>query len=335
MTGGININTRIAQATKALSDIDSELAWEMAGTAADAAGVIDPTPTSDLIGAGIAVRNGDFLGAGLSVASMIPYLGDAAAKPIKAGRAAKRLMALKQAKVAAEKKLADLHGLKKQEEAAEAAAKEAKIGKDAKKPADREKDAAQDEKAATKDAKDKDCEDCGKAGKPLKKMKKVKVDPCFSPKKLDPTKAKEFTEQLKRQEDALNRMTIKDYNEARTYFENNKRSGTGKAQKDARNNYEKILKAKLLKEKIRTKVPDPRKAAEEEAKELMKNIAALHEPDMIAGGHDIVTNMGDRGVNSSIGSQWRNRVKSIDTETKKIPLSDQETTKMNVKLPIC
>lgn len=238
-------------------------------------------------------------------------------------------------KAVIEKVFADLNVLKKQEEAAEAAAKGAKIGKDAKKPADCEKDAAQDEKAATKDAKDKDCEDCGKAGKPLKKMKKVKVDPCFSPKKLDLSKAKEFAEQLKRQEDALNRMTEKEYNEARVYFDRNKRGGTGKAQKEACDNYEKVLKAKLLKEKIRAKVENPREAAEEEAKELMKNIAALHEPDMIAGGHDIVTNMGDRGVNSSIGSQWRNRVKSIDTETNKIPLADQEKTKMNVKLPIC
>ncbi|GGY55862.1 polymorphic toxin type 15 domain-containing protein [Pseudoduganella albidiflava] len=335
MTGGINLNTRIAQATKALADIDSELAWEMAGTAADAAGVIDPTPTSDLIGAGIALRNGDFLGAGLSIASTLPYLGDAAAKPVKAARATKRLLGLKKKKAVIEKELADLNVLKKQEEAAEAAAKEAKIGKDAKKPADREKDAAQDEKAATKDSKDKDCEDCGKTGKPLKKMKKVKVDPCFSPKKLDPSKAKEFSEQLKRQEEALNRMTVKEYNDARAYFEKNKRSGTGKAQKDARKDYEGSLISDLTEEYIEADVPNARDAAIKKAKELMKDIAALHEPDMIAGGQDVVTSMGDRGVNSSIGSQWRNRVKSIDVETQKIPLDVQSTTKMNVKLPIC
>nr|WP_307731920.1 polymorphic toxin type 15 domain-containing protein [Pseudoduganella sp. SL102] len=53
-----------------------------------------------------------------------------------------------------------------------------------------------------------------------------------------------------------------------------------------------------------------------------------------AGGKDIVNNMGDRGINSSIRAQWRNRVESIDTETKRIPANTQGTTMMSVKLPI-
>jgi len=40
---------------------------------------------------------------------------------------------------------------------------------------------------------------------------------------------------------------------------------------------------------------------------------------MVAGGKDIVTNMGDRVVNSSIGGQWKNRVKGLDTAAKAIP----------------
>ena len=34
-------------------------------------------------------------------------------------------------------------------------------------------------------------------------------------------------------------------------------------------------------------------------------MAALHDPDQVAGGfYNHITGMGDRGINSSIGSQW-------------------------------
>jgi hypothetical protein len=75
--------------------------------------------------------------------------------------------------------------------------------------------------------------------------------------------------------------------------------------------------------------------AKAEAKLKRKDIAALNEPDMIAGGKDAVTNMGDRNVNSSIGNQWRSRVSSLDDAVNKIDPVDAERTKMNVKLKNC
>jgi len=36
----------------------------------------------------------------------------------------------------------------------------------------------------------------------------------------------------------------------------------------------------------------------------MDAIAALHEPDQIAGGEPVCEELGDRRINSSIGSQW-------------------------------
>ncbi|SEN06483.1 hypothetical protein SAMN05428959_10129 [Duganella sp. CF517] len=143
MTGGFNLTERIQTVTKKLADVNAEMAWEAAGTAADVAGMVDPTPISDAVGAGIAIRNGDFLGAGLNVVGMIPYLGDAVAKPIKATRVAKRVLALKEKATLLTKELADLNALKKKEEAAELAAKEAKIAVDAKKAQDAEKAAAE------------------------------------------------------------------------------------------------------------------------------------------------------------------------------------------------
>lgn len=165
MTGGFNLTERIQTVTKKLADVNAEMAWEAAGTAADVAGMVDPTPISDAVGAGIAIRNGDFLGAGLNVVGMIPYLGDAVAKPIKATRVAKRVLALKEKATLLTKELADLNALKKKEEAAELAAKEVKISADAKKVKDAEKATAEQEKAIAK-AKDKDCEDCSKASTP-------------------------------------------------------------------------------------------------------------------------------------------------------------------------
>ncbi len=48
----------------------------------------------------------------------------------------------------------------------------------------------------------------------------------------------------------------------------------------------------------------------------MKSLAALHDPDMIAGGKDQVSRMGNKSVNSSIGPQWRHksRLKLMDSQ---------------------
>jgi hypothetical protein len=46
------------------------------GLTADVAGIFDPTPISDGVGGVISLAKGDWLGAGLSVLGMIPYIGD-------------------------------------------------------------------------------------------------------------------------------------------------------------------------------------------------------------------------------------------------------------------
>jgi N-acetylglucosamine kinase-like BadF-type ATPase len=52
------------------------------------------------------------------------------------------------------------------------------------------------------------------------------------------------------------------------------------------------LIAELTEENVLANVPNARDAAIKKANELMKDLAALHEPDMISGGKDVVTNMG-------------------------------------------
>ncbi|WBS04791.1 hypothetical protein OU994_11185 [Pseudoduganella sp. SL102] len=158
-----DIRKQIAEATEALAKADTELKWELAASAADVAGMVDPTPTSDLIGAGLAVRKGDWFGAGMSVASMVPYVGDALAKPAKAVRAAKKINALRETLAKMTAKLAELKKAEKQAEAAEAAAKEAKIAKEASEAALEKsaKQTADGQNGAAKAGKDNDCENCG------------------------------------------------------------------------------------------------------------------------------------------------------------------------------
>ncbi len=69
---------------------EREIAREAIKAGVDVAGLLDPTPTSDLISAGMSIDEGDYWGAGLSFISVIPYLGDAIAKPIKAARMARK-----------------------------------------------------------------------------------------------------------------------------------------------------------------------------------------------------------------------------------------------------
>jgi hypothetical protein len=75
-------------ALREIERINREMAWEAAKTAADLAGLVDPTPISDTVGGLMALKDGDFLGAGLSLLSWVPYAGDAIAKPIKGSRTA-------------------------------------------------------------------------------------------------------------------------------------------------------------------------------------------------------------------------------------------------------
>jgi len=57
-------------------EASSMSATEYATTTADIAGIFDPTPASDTIGAILSLAQGDLLGVGLSVLGYIPYAGD-------------------------------------------------------------------------------------------------------------------------------------------------------------------------------------------------------------------------------------------------------------------
>lgn len=124
-------------------------------------------------------------------------------------------------------------------------------------------------------------------------------------------KTEEYVRQLQRQIDGLNNMTP---NELLDNLDSVKRGGY--AQQEAREKYEARLYKRMLEEE--TKPGVSKETAEAIAgsrtRNSMKSLAALHEPDIVAGGKDVIgiaedglPSMGNKYVNSSIGSQWRHR----------------------------
>ncbi|ATB40253.1 hypothetical protein CYFUS_005701 [Cystobacter fuscus] len=73
----------------------SDLKWELAQSAVDAAGLVDPTPISDAIGAVMSAARGDWFGAGMSLVSMLPYAGDAIGKTAKGAKVLARIATLR------------------------------------------------------------------------------------------------------------------------------------------------------------------------------------------------------------------------------------------------
>lgn len=165
-------------------------------------------------------------------------------------------------------------------------------------------------------------------------MKKHEVK-CF--KKNEKGDPDEYDRQLADQERGLNDLTVQEYLEGRERFKDIGRKGTGDAQAKARVEYSKELSDTY--EKQLNKKGITGQAAQEQAAKMaadkMSTLAALHNPDMIAGGKDVVTSLGDRGVNSSIGAQWKDRVADLDKAAQGIPESERGNTKMNAKLKRC
>ncbi|EPA8594098.1 polymorphic toxin type 15 domain-containing protein [Vibrio parahaemolyticus] len=181
--------------------------------------------------------------------------------------------------------------------------------------------------------------------KSLRTMKRFKV-PCFKPgsKLKNSFKGREreleshFARQLKHQENGLNDLTVGEYIENRTRYKEIKRAGTGMAQEDFRKIFSDELKESLNDSYLdRMTANEAKKEAESRSAEIMENLAALHDPDMIAGGKDNVSRMGDKGVNSSLGSQWRSqsRLAQMDAQAQKALETLGPDAKMNVSLERC
>jgi hypothetical protein len=174
-----------------------------------------------------------------------------------------------------------------------------------------------------------------------KAMKKHEVA-CF--KKNKKGDMAEYDRQLNAQQSGLNKMTAKEYLDNRKAYAEIGRKGTGKAQANARAKF-KIAHFKRKEVELRAKGLRGQ-ALLDKASELtnsdMKTLHALHNPDMVAGGNDVVFDLGDAGVNQSIGSQWKTtgsdpmtRVELIDIQAEEALAAQRPDTNMNVDLQRC
>lgn len=162
----------------------------------------------------------------------------------------------------------------------------------------------------------------------MTRIKQIEVDFNYNPKYDEG----EFARQLADQEKGMNELTVDEYLKNRDRYINEGRAAEGsKAQQVAREN------AYLEKVKELRKSGLTQQEAEIKAQEWIDTQAALHNPDQIAGGYPSnVGGMGDSAINSSIGIQWRYRIKAVDEQiqaiAKKMTETEKKNTYLNVKL---
>jgi type VI secretion system secreted protein VgrG len=77
--------------------------------------------------------------------------------------------------------------------------------------------------------------------------------------------------------------------------------------------------------------------AEARTNDIMATLAALYDPDLKAGGADVIRGIGNANVNSSLGSQWSksNRVEEMDKAAREALAKHGPDAKMNVTLERC
>jgi hypothetical protein len=181
-----------------------------------------------------------------------------------------------------------------------------------------------------------------KCFKPSKDLLKKSKDP----KKLE----KEFYRQLKDQEAGINKMSVSEYlknrktlNELTQEYGHTKARAIltkgGKAQREAReeltNEIKDSVKVSLSKQGIAGRKAE--EIATQKAEEQLEQLAALHDPDLIAGGSDKISRVGDASVNSSIGSQWSKdgRVETLNKAAEAKLKAEGPDAKMDIKLTRC
>lgn len=150
---------------------------------------------------------------------------------------------------------------------------------------------------------------------------------------------KEYNKQLKAQQDALNSMSLEDYKIARdAYKDMGRNPDAAAAQVKFGEDFEALVRQRITRSLL-SKNKDFKTASAEaavRAKQIRSELAALHEPDMVAGGWstEIPVRMGSPGVNSSIGASWPSRLGALDDAVDAAIANGAGTANMNVRLEI-
>ncbi|CAI8844983.1 Novel toxin 15 [Pseudomonas sp. IT-P2] len=257
---------------------------------------------ADLANAGVSAARGDYVGAGLSLLSAIPFVGYAGT----AGKATRYGAKMAETSGKAGKEIAD-------RTAKEAAARKTK-----------------EEAARTQG------QTSSKHGNGGRVAQSRRFDAeCFN--MPDGVSEDEFLRQLQEQEDAINRMDADTLLENRQKIDD---AGSTKSlrnkevkakQREARLNYEAMRKIELNAIGIKGQ------KAKEAIKEELKKLVATHRLDMIAGGNPRdISGMGDKRINSSLGPQWSGRrADALEKYAQNLKSNGHGKNKMNVKLKKC
>jgi Novel toxin 15 len=168
----------------------------------------------------------------------------------------------------------------------------------------------------------------------------------------------EFTKQVEGQQEGLNQLSVPEWFTNRSSFLSAGRSNSEQREYRAANKtpwlntkateiqtrpYTQELIVQLQKVLTATELNDlqdvtktlriPAARARTIAEAIWSQQAALHDPDQNAGGKATgISGLGDKDVNSSIGSQWKDRVYVIDREVAKIPEILRPDLKLNTRL---
>lgn len=186
---------------------------------------------------------------------------------------------------------------------------------------------------------------------PIKRLKEHEV-PCFHPfdkakfQKMSPADQKtylqDYAKQLRGQQDALNSMSASEYKAARDAYEAVGRNPVADAaQDDLRKSFSGNVRKSIFDSLRRSgmNAADARTAAASRTEALMDKLAALHEPDMVAGGwfNPDPVKIGRSYINSSIGGAWNqaSRLKGMDAMVEEAIKNGQGADKLNVKLEPC
>ena len=145
----------------------------------------------------------------------------------------------------------------------------------------------------------------------------------------------EYATQVKGQETGLNSLKLTDWesNVRRYAKEGRSEEGSQKQREFREAERERRINAAIKDDKL------TRSQAEKRVDIELKGLAALHDPDQIAGGDPTdVNRLGSRRVNSSIGSQWRTKapvmIQEIKSRVKDMAKTTRAKLHLNVQLTV-
>ncbi|WP_246658391.1 polymorphic toxin type 15 domain-containing protein [Rhizobium sp. FKY42] len=184
-------------------------------------------------------------------------------------------------------------------------------------------DANADAEEKTREAEQaKPCVDCGD------------ID-CFKPPEGADDKLKEeFRRQLKEQQDEINRMNPDDLIQNMDHYAKYGRPKNDAADRRLARERDRRTRERELSDEYQSQgITDfEERAAAEVAKEMTK-LAATHALDLVAGGDGSISGLGNKTINSSLGSQWKGRrAAQLKAHAQK---AKEQGKKLNAKLEEC